>query len=65
MEWRHFPYAILAPAALYAIQHPSNARFRDRKMQKLAIRIGDLLASENEKGVFEPRLDNGWDTYLC
>ena len=62
--WRHFPYAILAPAVLYAKQHASNSRFRDRGMLELAIRIGDLLASENEKKVFEPRLDSDWDTYM-
>ncbi|MGE0128302.1 MAG: hypothetical protein AB7U82_09505 [Blastocatellales bacterium] len=62
--WRHFPYAILAPAALYAKRHSSNRRFRDPKMLALAIRIGDLLASEQEKGVYEPRLDSDWDTYM-
>jgi hypothetical protein len=62
--WRHFPYAILAPAALYAKKHPANARYRDAKMLSLALRIGDLLASENEKGVYEPRLDSDWDTYM-
>jgi hypothetical protein len=63
-DWRHFPYAILAPATLYAKRHPRNTRFRDPKMLALAIRIGDLLASENEKGVYEPRLDSDWDTYM-
>jgi hypothetical protein len=63
-EWRHFPYAILAPAVLYARRHPSNRRFQDPKMLALAIRIGDLLARENEKGAFEPRLDSDWDTYM-
>ncbi|MFN0084632.1 MAG: hypothetical protein ACKVX9_04525 [Blastocatellia bacterium] len=62
--WRHFPYAILAPAVLYAKKHPSNPRAGDAKMLALALRIGDLLASENEKGAFEPRLDSDWDTYM-
>jgi len=62
--WRHFPYAILAPAVLYAKQHRDNLHYRDPKMLALAIRIGDLLASENEKGRFEPRLDSDWDTYM-
>lgn len=56
-NWRHFPYAILAPAVLYAKQHST-------KHRDLAIRIGDLLASESEKGVYEPRLDSDWDTYM-
>ena len=63
-EWRHFPYSILAPSVLYAKKHPANPRFHDAKMLALALRIGDLLASENEKGVFEPRGDSDWDTAL-
>ena len=62
--WRHFPYSILAPAVLYAKKHPANTHYRDPKMLALAVRIGDLLASENEKGVYEPRLDSDWDTYM-
>src|SRR6186713_2094485 len=55
--WRHFPYAILAPAVLYSKQH-------DPKMRDLAIRIGDLLATESEKGTYEPRGDSDWDDYM-
>jgi hypothetical protein len=62
--WRHFPYAILAPAVLYAKQHPHNLRYHDPGMLALAIRIGDLLAGENERGTYEPRLDSDWDTYM-
>ena len=62
--WRHFPYAILAPAVLYAKQHRDNPRYHDRHMLELAIRIGDMLASESERGTFEPRLDSDWDTYM-
>jgi hypothetical protein len=61
--WTHFGYAILAPAVLYAKKHPANPRYRDPKMLALAIRIGDLLASEDENGKFTPRLDSDWDTY--
>src|SRR5689334_5299581 len=61
---RHFPYSILAPAVLYANKHAANPRFHDRAMLALALRIGDLLASENEKGTFTPRLDSDWDTYI-
>ena len=38
-EWRHFPYAILAPAVLYAKKHPTNPRYGDAKMLALALRI--------------------------
>ncbi len=62
--WKHFPYAILAPAVLYAKKHPANSHYRDSRMLELAIKIGDLLALENEKGTFEPRLDSDWDAGL-
>lgn len=62
--WKHFPYAILAPAVLYAKRHRDNPHYHDAKMLALAIRIGDLLASEDEKGTYEPRLDSDWDTYM-
>jgi hypothetical protein len=62
--WRHFPYAILAPAVLYAREDPGNSRYHDPRMLGLAVRIGDLLADENEKGRYEPRLDSDWDTYM-
>src|SRR5579863_2650816 len=61
--WKHFGYSILAPAVLYAKRDTANPRYHDPKMLALAIRIGDLLASENEKGRFTPRLDSDWDTY--
>ena len=63
-EWRHFPYSILAPAVLYARQHRDNSHYHDARMLALAVRIGDLLASEDEKGRYEPRLDSDWDTYM-
>ena len=62
--WRHFPYAILAPAVLYAKRHPDNPRYGDAKLRDLAIRIGDLLAAESEKGAYEPRGDSDWDDYM-
>src|SRR6476620_5699630 len=55
--WKHFGYSVLAPAVLYSRKH-------DAGMLTLALRIGDLLASENEKGAFTPRLDSDWDTYI-
>ncbi len=33
-------------------------------MRDLAIRIGDLLARESEKGAYEPRGDSDWDDYM-
>jgi hypothetical protein len=63
-EWHHFPYSILAPTVLYAKRHPDNSHYHDPRMLALALRIGDLLASEDEKGRYEPRLDSDWDTYM-
>ncbi|MHB8656099.1 MAG: hypothetical protein ACYDA9_19750 [Terriglobia bacterium] len=62
--WKHFPYAILAPAVLYAKRHPDNPYFHDPKMLALALKIGDLLATEDQKGTFQPRLDSDWDAYM-
>ena len=62
--WRHFPQAILAPAVLYAKEHPDNPRYQDPEMRDLAIRLGDMLAAEDEQGTFEPRLDSDWDAYM-
>lgn len=62
--WSHFPYSILAATVLYTKQNAANRHYHDPKMLALAIRIGDLLADESEKGRFEPRLDSDWDTYM-
>ncbi|MGH9424126.1 MAG: hypothetical protein ACRD3J_29410, partial [Thermoanaerobaculia bacterium] len=62
-EWKHFGYSVLAPAVLYAKKHPANTHYRDPAMLALAVQVGDLLARENEKGKFTPRLDSDWDTY--
>ena len=62
--WKHLPYAILAPAVLYAKSDPANHHFHDPKMLAEAIKLGDYLASQNEKGIYTPRLDSDWDTYM-
>jgi len=60
----HFPHAVLLPAVLYTKLHPANKRYGDSSLLSLAKRIGDLLASENEKGHFTKRGDSDWDTYM-
>lgn len=62
--WKHFPYAILAPAVLYTKKHRANPHYHDPRMLALALHIGDLLAAEDERGRYEPRLDSDWDTYM-
>ncbi|MGH7945564.1 MAG: hypothetical protein ACREH8_00685 [Opitutaceae bacterium] len=48
-----FPSAILAAAVLYASPYAANRGRGDPRWLALALRIGDLLASENEKGRFD------------
>lgn len=61
---RHFPHAILAPAVLYTQKHGANAwRGRPEELA-LALRIGDLLAGEDERGAYMDRLDSYWDTTM-
>lgn len=62
--WVHFPYALIAMAVLYARRHPANHDFQDRSILALALRIGDLLAAEDEAGRFAPRLDSYRDAYM-
>jgi hypothetical protein len=62
--WKHFPQSILAASVLYAKQHSANSHYRDPKMLDLAIRIGDLLASECEKGHSETCFEDEWDPYM-
>jgi len=62
--WQHFPQSILAAAVLYAKQHPANAHYRDPKMLGLAIRIGDRLATECEKGRSKICFEDEWDLYM-
>lgn len=61
---RHYPSALLAAAVLYAKQHPSNPFFGDKRKLALALKLGDLLAEENEKGRYTQLLNHPWGTYL-
>jgi hypothetical protein len=62
---RHlFPHVILAAAVLYAKPNSSNPHYMDPKMLALALKIGDLLASENERGRFGERLNSDRDVYM-
>jgi hypothetical protein len=61
---RHFTHTVLAAAVLYVKQHPSNPRYGDQKMLAVAERIGDMVAADNEKGLFTKRLDHHRDLYM-
>ena len=62
--WRLFPHAILVVAVLYAKQDAANHQYHDPQMLALALRIGDLLAGESERGAFQARLNSDRDTYM-
>lgn len=62
--WSHFPNAILMPAVLFTKSHPANKRYGDASLLQLALRIGDFLATEQEKGNYSKRHDSDWDTYM-
>jgi hypothetical protein len=63
-DTRHFPFTILAPAVLYSKKHNTNKRYHDPAMLKLALRLGDMMAAESEKGTYEERADSDWETYM-
>ena len=62
--WRHFPSAMLGAAVLYAKRHPTNPRYHDPKMLDLALRAGDLVTAESERGNYEKWPDHHRDTYM-
>ena len=62
--WRLFPHTILVAAVLYAKQDAANHRYQDPRTLALAFRIGDLLATESERGAFQARLNSDRDTYM-
>src|SRR5258708_2072764 len=62
--WTHFRSAILAAPVLYTKPHPANPHRGDAKMLQLALKIGDLLAHEQEAGTYGTRLDHHRDTYM-
>jgi hypothetical protein len=63
-KYRLFPHVILVAAVLYTKSDSSNHRYHDPSLLSLAIKIGDLLASENERGLYEGRLNSDRDTYM-
>lgn len=62
---RHlFPHVVLVAAVLYAKPDASNSLYQNPRMLSLATRIGDLLASESERGGFSARLNAARDVYM-
>jgi len=61
---RLFPHLILVAAVLYCKQDPSNHSYQNPELLSLALKIGDLLSAENERGSYEPRLNSDRDSYM-
>lgn len=59
-----FPHVILAAAVVYAKQDPANRHYHDSRLLALALKIGDLLATEHERGSYQSRLNSDRDTYM-
>src|SRR5262245_43571327 len=63
-NYRLFPHMILVAAVLYTKQDFSNHLYQDPSMLSLCLKIGDLLAAENEEHRYEGRLNSDRDTYM-
>src|SRR5207249_9677124 len=64
LKTSQLPGALLAAAVLYTRDHPANPGHSDPKKLALALKLGDLLATENEKGEFTQLLNHNWGTYF-
>jgi hypothetical protein len=61
----HFvPGALMVATVLYAKAHPDNHRAGDPAVLALALKLGDILASESEAGIYTTRSDHHRDTYM-
>jgi hypothetical protein len=58
------PGVMLAATLLYAKQHPANAFYGDKKMLELALRLGDLVASNSDRDTSENRQDYEWEIHF-
>ena len=63
-NYRLFPHMILVAAVLYTKPDHSNRLYQDPSMLSLSMKIGDLLAAENERDRYEGRLNSDRDTYM-
>ena len=64
LKTSRLPGALLAAAVLYTRDHPANPVHGDHKKLTLALKLGDLLATENEQGRFTQLLNHNWGTYF-
>jgi hypothetical protein len=58
------PGAMLGAAVLYAKQHAANPSFGDKSKLELALRLGDLYASQSEKDINENKQDYEWEIHF-
>jgi len=60
----YYPGALLVATVLHVKPHASNPRSGDGRMLALALKLGDLLATEHERGIYVQRGDHHRDTYM-
>jgi hypothetical protein len=58
------PGHMLAAAVLYTKHHPANPSYGDKKMRELALKLGDLAASDSEDDPSENRQDYEWEIHF-
>src|ERR1041385_1719153 len=58
------PGAMFAAAVLYAKKHPANASFGDRSELALALKLGDLLATEAANDRAENKQHYEWEIHF-
>ncbi len=63
-DLRTNPGAMLAAAVLYTKQHPANPSFGDRRMLRLALKLGDLAAALSAKDTAENKQDYEWEIHF-
>lgn len=60
----HNPGAMLSAAVLYTKRHAANRLFGDRRMLDLALRLGDLYATQSEADAAENKQDYEWEIHF-
>lgn len=60
----YYPGALMVAAVLHAKAHPENPRAGDPDALALALKLGDILAAENQAGIYTARGDHHRDTYM-
>ena len=58
------PGAMFAAAVLYAKKHSANPSFGDKKKLEMALKLGDLLATDSEKDTAVNKQHYEWEIHF-